>query len=354
MALKDGMAALNLEMTDRVPRTEYGPSDNWPLVRAVTGIDVTPESDPETKRKASAAMERAWNYDFRWNVWVGAGNGHFPGRYTKMGHAVFADGGTDYSEEVICPFESPEEVLAFDPMEEYGPVDIAKLTKEFNSHYADSVAFNPDAVNMTGIYTTCVSGLLEMFGWDMLLMAAGTDPEAFGEVTNRYCKWIGRHFEALAQCDAPVVMIHDDIVWTSGAFIHPDWYKKYVFANYKKLFAPLLEAGKKIMYTSDGTYTQFVDDIAGCGVHGFVMEPTTDMGYIAEKYGKTHCFIGNADTRILLKGSKEDIYNEVKRCMDIGKKYPGFFMAVGNHIPPNTPVENAIYYNECYEKLGKR
>ena len=78
------------------------------------------------------------------------------------------------------------------------------------------------------------------------------------------------------------------------------------------------------------------------------------MAYIAEKYGKTHSFIGNADTRILLRGSKEDICNEVKRCMDIGKKYPGFFMAVGNHIPANTPVENALYYNECYEKLSKR
>ena len=49
------------------------------------------------------------------------------------------------------------------------------------------------------------------------------------------------------------------------------------------------------------------------------MEPCTDMNYIAEKYGKTHSFIGNADTRILLNGTKEDIYQEVKRCMDIGK-----------------------------------
>jgi len=29
-------------------------------------------------------------------------------------------------------------------------------------------------------------------------------------------------------------------------------------------------------------------------------------------------------------------------------------MAVGNHIPSNTPVDNALWYNECYEKLSKR
>ena len=69
------------------------------------------------------------------------------------------------------------------------------------------------------------------------------------------------------------------------------------------------------MYTSDGDYTRFVDDIVDCGVHGFVLEPFTNMDYIAEKYGKTHAFIGNADTRILLSGSREAIRAEVERCM---------------------------------------
>ena len=98
----------------------------------------------------------------------------------------------------------------------------------------------------------------------------------------------------------------------------------------------------------------FIDDVAATGVHGFVMEPGTDMSYIAEKYGKTHSFIGNADTRIVLMGSREEIRSEVKRCMDIGKNCPGYFMAVGNHIPANTPVENALYYNEAYEELSRR
>ncbi len=46
--------------------------------------------------------------------------------------------------------------------------------------------------------------------------------------------------------------------------------------------------------------------------------------------------------------------NEVKRCMDLGKKCPGYFIGVSNMIPPNTPVENALYYNELYQMLCKR
>ncbi len=109
-----------------------------------------------------------------------------------------------------------------------------------------------------------------------------------------------------------------------------------------------------MLYTSDGNYTEFIDDVADCGFNGFVLEPLTDMQYIADKYGRTHSFVGNADTRILLNGTRDDIEKEVIRCMNIGKKCPGFFMAVGNHIPANTPVDHALWYNEFYEKYSKR
>ena len=80
----------------------------------------------------------------------------------------------------------------------------------------------------------------------------------------------------------------------------------------------------------------------------------TSLETIAERYGQTHVIIGNADTRILLFGTKEEIRAEVERCLLVGRECPGFFMAVGNHIPSNTPVENALYYNEIYEKLSRR
>ncbi|HSV27756.1 MAG TPA: uroporphyrinogen decarboxylase family protein [Sedimentisphaerales bacterium] len=354
MSYKDGWAAMNLEMPARVPRTEYSAHRHWELVKTVTGRDVSSESPKEVQEDASEAFMRAWNYDFFWSIRFFASN-MFGDIHTKMGHATYASGGTDYSAEVTCPFKSPEEVLAFDPWQAYGRKDIAELARKAERQYSDYMnTKNRDGVNMTGIYDTCISAMIDIFGWDMMLLAAGTDMQAFGQVVNRYTDWVKQYFDGMAASNVPVVMVHDDIVWTSGAFLPPQWYRKYIFPNYRKLFAPLIEADKKIIYTSDGNYTEFVDDIAACGVHGFVMEPTTDMACIAEKYGRTHVFIGNADTRVLLLGTKDEIRSEVQRCMDIGKKYPGFFMAVGNHIPANTPVENALYYNMIYEELGRR
>jgi len=352
MSFVDGMSAINLEMPQRVPRTEYSADSHWSLIKAVTGIDVNSSSDRETQNTASRAFKKAWNYDFSWNILIH--QDEFGGKHTDMGHAVYAEDGTDYSPEVSQLFDDPEDVYDVDFDEFLGIKEKNEILTRFNAAYEKSISKDPDMVNMTGVYVTLMSGLIALLGWDTLLMAAGLDPKAFGEFTNRYAKWITPHFNALAECKAPVVMVHDDIVWGNGAFLQPDWYREYIFPNLKRLFTPLREAGKKIMFTSDGDFTMFIDDIADCGVNGFIMEPMTDMAYIAEKYGKTHVFIGNADTRILLTGTKEDIYNEVKRCMDIGKNCPGFFMAVGNHIPSNTPVDNALYYNEVYEKFSKR
>jgi hypothetical protein len=352
MTYADGWAAINLDMPARVPHTEYSVTEHWDVVKDVTGIDVGPHSPAELRWRGSLALMEAWDFDFRWSTLIGGDE--LAACHTDMGHAEYAAGGVDRRDTVTCPFATPEAVLAFDPWEVYGPRDQVELTRRFEAHYRRQRAETPEQVTMTGVYVTMISGLIDIFGWEMLLLAAGVDPKGFGEVANRYASWIQQYYDALGAADVPVVMVHDDIVWSAGPFIAPRWYRQYVFPNYKKLFAPLLESGKKIMYTSDGDYTKFVDDLAECGVHGFVLEPWTDMAAIAEKYGRTHAFIGNADTRILLKGDKAAIRAEVERCMAIGKPYPGFFLAVGNHIPSNTPVESVLYYQEVYEELSRR
>jgi hypothetical protein len=352
MSYQDGWTAINLEMPKRVPHTEYSVASHWKVIKAVTGMDVSEDSPPELQEQASQALIKAWNFDFMWSTLISGDL--FASYHTDMGHAEYAAGGVDRRDTIYCPFKTPEAVLSFDFLATYGSCDRAAWTRGFEQHYQANCAAYPDAVNMTGIYVTLISGFIDIFGWDMLLLAAGTDRVAFGELANRYADFILPYFEALAEADVPVVMVHDDIVWSSGPIISPKWYREYIFPNYERYFDPLLQAGKKIMYTSDGDFTTFVDDLAETGIHGFVMEPMTDMAYVAWKYGQTHSFIGNADTRILLSGSKAEIRAEVERCMAIGKDCPGFFMAVGNHIPANTPVDNVLYYMSVYEELSRR
>lgn len=354
MSYHDGWAAIHLEMPARVPRTEYSAETHWELVQAVAGIEVDATSPARIQEQAKQAFigPKGWNYDFLWHTLISSQE--FGSFRTRMGHGTDAAGGVDFEDKLTTPFTSPDAVLNFNPLEKLPTPKHAELVDRFEKDYQQRCAVYPDTVNMTGIYITLISGLIELFGWEMLLYAAGINPQRFGEIANQYAAWIQPYFNALADAPVPVVMVHDDIVWTEGAFFHPDWYRKFVFPNYQKLFAPLRESGKKIMFTSDGNFTAFIHDLAQCGIHGFVLEPLTDIAKIIEFYGKTHVIIGNAETRVLLYGNKDQIRAEVERCLNPGKKCPGYFLAVGNHIPSNTPVANALYYNEVYQELCSR
>ena len=355
MSYQSGMAALNLELTDRVPRVEYSADTHWALVKEVTGIDTEVLSN---RRRARREFIRLWDYAFLWATDIG--NRFFEergGRATRMGHSVYAeleDGTSDYERRISKGFENLDEIYDLDFYREYGELDQKSLIRNFELRYSERVEANRDTVNMGGVYITLLSGFISLLGWETLLLAMGEDPDRFGRLVERYYNWVKQFYDAYAGSNVPVIMSHDDICWSNGPFAHPEWYRRYIFPYYRRLWTRIKEAGKKLLFTSDGDYTTFFDDIVECGADALVMEPLSDMALFADRYGKTHGFVGNADTRVLMRDSKAGIYREVERCMEIGKSCPGFIMAVGNHIPQNTPVDNALYYNEIYYKLSQR
>ena len=348
------LAAINNKPWPEVPRTEYSAAKHWELIQAVTGIDTEKH---DNRNRASQEFIKQWDISFIWSILV---NTNFlkerGGRVTDLGHAEYMEndsGQSDIRKIHSNPFRNPEDVYKLDPFEEYGTWEKAELVRQFEEHYTQKCASFPDAVNMSGVYITMVSGLNEIFGFEDMAMAMGLDIDRFNKVVEKYYLWVLQFFEAFAQTSIPVMMIHDDICWTSGPFSYPAWYRENIFPYYKKLWEPVKKAGKKILYTSDGTIDEFFDDIADCGPDMVVMEPTSKMKLFAEKYGDRIGFVGGSDCRTLM-GSKEGIRRELEEVMSWAKKYNGYVHAVGNHLPPNVPVENALYYNEIYNKLKTR
>jgi len=335
MSYERGWAALNLKMPDTIPHTEY--CSHPGLVRHITGID--PNVDGSAWRKFMEITD----YDI---LWYSNDGPEWKGRLTNMGHAVFAEGGTDYNSDIQCPFKTPEDVLDFDPVKEYGVPDIDERAKFFTDIWKAEQGASPFLVCPGGYYRTVVSACIAAFGWEMFLSAAPLDYEKFGRVLDGFAETTMANVKAWAKTDIKFFIQHDDMVWTEGAIFHPEWYRKYVFPKYKKFWKVLKDAGKIVLFCSDGNFTEFVDDIAGAGADGFIFEPLTDLKYIVEKYGKTKVIVGNIDTRALTFGTKEAVKAEVERCYDLGRKCPGYFFAVGNHIPHNIPLENALYYLE--------
>ena len=349
MSYQRGMAALQLEMPDRIPHTEY--VSHYELVRHLTGLD---PAEPQEREEAWRRFYLAADYDFLWNSNDGPVPWEERGRTTDMGHAEWLEDGSDRRDTIVCPFQTVDEVLAFDAVEEYGLPDFDELVAYYEGCYQRSQNLHRELVFPGGYYKTLVSGCIQAFGWEMFLTAVGADPQGFERVLEGIFRLSEHHFRAWARTSTRAFICHDDMVWSQGAIFRPAWYRQHIFPRYKRLWQILHDAGKIVLFCSDGDFTQFIDDLAEAGADGFIFEPLTSLEYTIERYGRSKVIIGNVDTRVLTFGGREDIQTEVKRCVDLGRACPGYFLAVGNHIPANVPLDNALYYLDLVKEMGRR
>jgi hypothetical protein len=338
-------SVMDLQGGPRPGHTEF--TLHYELMQRVTGL-------PREHRDLERRFRELWQIDLAWHTDDGPVPWQERGRVSDMGHAEFLADGSDRRADQASPFATADEVLAFDAVEEYGLPPLDELAAYYERTVMASQAARPDVLLPGGYYKTLMSGAIQAFGWERLLEAAA-DQRRFERVLDSFCELTLHHHRAWAATSIDVFISHDDMVWSSGPFLHPDFYRRAVFPRYRKLWSVLREAGKKVIYCCDGQWTRFLDDVAAAGADGFIFEPMTSFAAAAEKFGRTHVLVGSCvDCRTLTFGTREQIRAEVEASVEIGCRCPGWIAAVGNHIAPNVPVENALYYYESLNSLWSR
>lgn len=295
-------------------------------------------------RDTGLSLEDAWECDLICDTNDGPRAWSELGRVTDMGHAEFLAGGTDLRTPGACPFHTVAEARAFNAVQEYGLADLDPLTGYYETMHRQVREARPNQVVTGGYYKTLFSGALEIFGWDMLLQLAA-DQDAFESVLDSIFEVSLRHCAAWANTDIEAFLLHDDMVWAQGPFMDPGFHRRVAFPRYEKIVRIMHEAGKKVLFCSDGNWTCFIDDVAATGADGFVFESAVPLDTMAARFGRSHVLVGSAiDCRTLTFGSLADISEEIDATLIAARDCYGLFIAVGNHIPANVPLEKALFY----------
>jgi len=328
MSYQIAIDTIHLRPTPRIAHTEF--CDHDPLMEHV-------------ERISGECFRDAWQLDLLW----GTNDGPFgfsKGRTTDMGHASFLADGSDQRDAKPSPFTSPEEVWAFDAVKEYQPPLEADLIRHYEAWHQTRKKQHPNQLVTGGYYKTLVSGAIDAFGWDNLLEAAA-EPDKFEKVLDSFFRLTMHYVKAQAKTSIEVYINHDDMVWSSGPFMAPDFYRRVIFPRYAELWKVLRNAGKKVLYCSDANFGMFVDDIFAAGADGLIFEPMTPLEPIVAKYGQSKILVSSkVDCRTLTFGTPSAIQKEIDDTLKLAHRCPGFIFAVGNHIPANIPIENALFY----------
>ena len=357
MSYEIGIETIHLRPTPRLAHTEY--CSNAALMRAldVRGSRLGPAEQrflDDTRVDSRPLFEDVWEIDFIWSTDDGPIPWAERGRVTDMGHADFLEGGVDRRDPRPSPFTDPDEVLAFDAVAEYGLPDRDELRAYYATSWGKKQSDFPHQVCTGGYYKTIISGAIQTFGWDNLLLAAA-ERDRFETVLDSFFRLTRRHVEAWAETGIEVFIQHDDFVWSEGPFLDPAFYRRAIIPRYAELWKILHASGKKVLFCSDAQWSMFMPDIADAGADGFIFEPMIPLEDVVKEFGKTHVIVGSAvDARTLTFGSHDDIRREVDTTLELAFDCPGFMFAVGNHIPSNVPVENAILYFEYLRERWAR
>lgn len=347
MSVEIAMKNINLRRDGRIAHTEYSLGYHKEFLKDITGLD---ENHPDFEKTAYDKLL----LDFLFLTNDGLIDWAKTGRTTDMGHAEYASDGSDKREKSPSPFNSEEDVWEFDAVEEYGLPDFNQQVDAYQKQVEEMRKKFPEQLITGGYYRTIVSGAIASFGWEMFLIAA-TDIKKIEKVLDSFYRRTMFFVKAWAETDIDVFIQHDDFVWTSGPFMNIDIYKKIIIPRYASLWRILHEKGKKILFCSDGTFTQLAGDILDAGADGLIFEPSNDFGFMADNFGDRCCLVGSyVDCRDLAAGKWDKVKKEIDDTFEKISKLKGGIFAVGNHLAPNIPKEILKrYFDYLTEKLLK-
>lgn len=212
---------------------------------------------------------------------------------------------------------------------------------------------SPRATHLKGasFYNTIFMWPLLTFGWEIFLELAGAHKAELKRLIAEFACLSRKFFQAAALTDINHFVAHDDICMARGPICSPAWLREFVYPYYEEFFGYLRAAGIKVIFMTDGNPDLVADDVFACGADGLISEPFADWAAIARKH-PDKILAGDGDNRILQTRDRDAIEAMTKRMCEMGRRYPGYFMCIGNHIPWNVPPEAVKWYFEFSDKYG--
>ncbi len=152
-----------------------------------------------------------------------------------------------------------------------------------------------------------------------------------------------------------VVLVNDDLGTQNGPMMSAACYRSRLWPFQKELFNFIKQqfTGKLLMH-SCGAVREFIPDLIEAGVDAInpvqVSAAGMDSADLKRDFGKAITFWGGGcDTqRVLRSGSRQEVFDEVKRRIDDFAPGGGFVFTQVHNIQPDVPAENLLAMFEAF------
>jgi hypothetical protein len=262
-------------------------------------------------------------------------------------------------------FTSVEQALAFEPLKHMDMREREVVEKQDFTQSVEEIARGiqggdlpapggprANALKGAGFYNTIFMWPLLTFGWEIFLELAGGHKAELKRLMADFAVLSRKYFTAVSLTDVVYCVCHDDVCLARGPVCSPAWMREFVYPYYEEFWGLMRAQGIMVIFMTDGNPEAIAGDIFACGADGLISEPFADYDAIGRKH-PDKMLAGDGDNRILMSRDRDAVERMTRRMCELGRRYPRYFMCVGNHIPWNIPPDAVKWYFELSERYGR-
>lgn len=142
---------------------------------------------------------------------------------------------------------------------------------------------------------------------------------------------------------AGVLMYSDDIAYTEGLMLRPEFFREFLFPTIGQFVGLGRDHGDlPLIYHTDGRLYDVLDDLARLEVRGIQpLEPKSmDPLEIQHRWPGRFCLLGNIDLDLMARGTPDAVEQHVRERITRLNVGGGYMPGVSNTVPDYVKFEN--------------
>jgi uroporphyrinogen decarboxylase len=186
-------------------------------------------------------------------------------------------------------------------------------------------------------------------GAEKLIMDTFDDPQFVHELMRLCTQATIKFTEAISEVG---VGIGYSEAPASCSLISPEMYRTFVLPYHKQIVGHFKEERIGVGLHICGNADPILEDMVSTGVTNVSIDTLTDFAKAVEATRGKAVLIGNVEPGLFLAGSRDEMKQAIKQCIDGAPEDSGFILASGCEVPSDAPPEKIDWFMELAEELG--
>jgi uroporphyrinogen decarboxylase len=138
----------------------------------------------------------------------------------------------------------------------------------------------------------------------------------------------------------------------SCSLVSPKIYRQFIFPYHKRLMEEMHLRKIGVTLHVCGYVDPIMEDLINTGVDALSIDAPSSLTRLAELNQKKTVIIGNVATELFYTGTKDEMEQAVKNCIEVAAKESAFILSTGCEVPWVASAERVKWFMDAAEKYG--